>query len=173
MLPEADLVIAAYSYGEFGGSVARLLAAARVGALVLIEPGTPKGFARVLGARRELLERGAHMIAPCPAHDGVPAGGTGLVPLRRAGRAIFTASRRLKGGTLNYEDEKFSYVAVSRTAVEMAAARILRRPQHQAGLITLTVCTPVGVETRRVTKRDRQAFREARHAVWGGAIRGR
>src|SRR4051812_39345330 len=34
--------------------------------LVIVEPGTPAGWQRILAARRQLIESGAHVIAPCP-----------------------------------------------------------------------------------------------------------
>jgi ribosomal protein RSM22 (predicted rRNA methylase) len=78
--------------------------------------------------------------------------------------------RRLKGGELNYEDEKYSYVAFTREPYTPAAARVIRRPQHHPGWIELQVCAPAGLETRRVTKRDREAFHQARHVTWGGKV---
>jgi ribosomal protein RSM22 (predicted rRNA methylase) len=170
-LPERDLVIAAYSAGEIGGDIAqRLWRSTRV-ALVIVEPGTPKGFAFIRALRDELLAAGAHMAAPCP--------GSMACPMRNQDWCHFAARvertslhRKLKGGDLGYEDEKYSYVAFTRTALEPAPARIVRRPQHHAGWIELQTCTPAGIETRRVTKRDRDAFREARRAVWGSALGG-
>jgi ribosomal protein RSM22 (predicted rRNA methylase) len=78
--------------------------------------------------------------------------------------------RRIKDADLGYEDEKFSYVALSREPAQPAPARIVRRPQHHPGFIILETCTPEGLRTERVTKRDRAAFREARKAGWGGPI---
>ena len=78
--------------------------------------------------------------------------------------------RRVKGGELGYEDEKYSYVALTREPVERAAARIVRRPRHQAGLIVIDTCTAAGLTTERVTKRDKERFRKARQASWGDAI---
>ena len=77
--------------------------------------------------------------------------------------------RQIKGGDLGYEDEKFSYVAMARQAVEPAGSRIVRRPRQQPGLIMLETCTPEGLQTVRVAKRDRERFRTARHAAWGDA----
>lgn len=167
-LPERDLVIAAYSFSEIGGAVTRLWAAARV-ALVVIEPGTPAGFALVRKARQQLLADGAHMVAPCPAPLPCPI----VEPdWCHFGARVERSSlhRRIKDGDLGYEDEKFSYVAVAHAPVELAAARILRRPKHQPGLIAIDLCTPTGLEARRVTKRDRDAYRAARRAGWGEVL---
>jgi ribosomal protein RSM22 (predicted rRNA methylase) len=165
-LPPHDLVIAAYSVSEMDPDpLWRLWEAART-ALVLIEPGTPRGFAAIAAMRTALLERGAAMLAPCP--------GSGPCPIEAPDWCHFAARversslhRRLKDAGLNYEDEKFSYVAVARRAVELPAARILRRPEHHPGLIRIVQCTPAGIQSRNVTRRDPAAFRQARHAAWG------
>ena len=77
--------------------------------------------------------------------------------------------RRLKEGELSYEDEKYSYLALSRNPVVLPPARIVRRPRHHPGWIELPTCAPEGLVTLRVTKRDRDGFRAARHAAWGDA----
>lgn len=164
-LPPHDLVIACYSFGEFGGRAASLWAAARR-AFVLVEPGTPRGFALVRAVRGELLEAGAHMVAPCP--------GGGPCPLADPDWCHFGARversalhRRIKGGELGYEDEKFSYVALAREPVATAGARVLRRPRQQPGLIVLETCTAGGLRTERVGRRERERFRAARKVSWG------
>jgi ribosomal protein RSM22 (predicted rRNA methylase) len=75
--------------------------------------------------------------------------------------------RRVKDAALNYEDEKFSYIALARAPVAPAAARIIRRPDHRPGLVTLEICRADGIGTARVSRRDRQAFRAAHGAAWG------
>ena len=168
--PPHDVVIAAYSLGEAPVSdvVSRLWRAARV-ALVVIEPGTPRGFALVREVRSRLLAAGAHMLAPCP--------GAGACPMLEPDWCHFAARversslhRRLKEAELNYEDEKFSYVALSRETAAPAACRIIRRPRHQPGLILLETCASRGLETVRVSRRDRDRFRAARQAAWGEAF---
>jgi ribosomal protein RSM22 (predicted rRNA methylase) len=161
-----DLVIAAYSLGEIEADlIARLSAAARI-ALVVIEPGTPRGAADITAIREQLLSLGAHMAAPCPA--AMPC------PLREPDWCHFAARvertslhRRLKNAELGYEDEKFSYVAVVREPLALTGARVLRHPQHRPGLIELELCTTQGPRHERVTKRDKDRFREARKAGWG------
>jgi len=167
VFPPHDLVIAAYSLGEGPPSdiVSRIWRAARI-ALVLIEPGTPRGFAYIREARARLLAAGAHMVAPCPSDAECPVSEPDWCHF---GARVERSSlhRRLKGAELNYEDEKFSYVAVAREPAAPAASRIIRRPRHQPGLIVLETCTPQGIQTQRVPKRDRGRFRAARHAAWG------
>jgi ribosomal protein RSM22 (predicted rRNA methylase) len=160
-----DLVILAYSAGEIATPLAKLWKAARA-VLVIIEPGTPRGFAVVRAARTELLATGAHMIAPCPAAGACPV----IDPdwchfAARVERS--SLHRRIKGADLGYEDEKYSYVALAREPVEPVASRIVGRPRHHPGLIELDTCTPAGLATVRISKRDRDCFRAARHAEWG------
>jgi ribosomal protein RSM22 (predicted rRNA methylase) len=165
--PPHDLVVAAYALGETKDPdvAERLWRAAQV-ALVVIEPGTPEGFSLVRHVRSGLLQAGARMLAPCP--------GEGSCPLVAPDWCHFGARversalhRRLKEAELNYEDEKFSYVALAREAALLAPARIIRRPEQRPGLIVLEVCTSGGVETCRITRRDREPFRTARRAGWG------
>ena len=167
-LPPHDLVIAAYSLGEFGAEIAaRLWQAARI-AVVLIEPGTPRGFALIRKIRTNLLASGAHMVAPCPAETACPLSDPDWCHFAaRVERS--SLHRRVKGGELGHEDEKFSYIALARHPVELPAARIIRHPQHRPGLIEIETCTPSGVRTERITKRDRDRFRAARKASWGDA----
>jgi ribosomal protein RSM22 (predicted rRNA methylase) len=167
-LPPHDLVIAAYSLGELGAPLAKALwQAARV-ALVLIEPGTPRGFALIREVRDGLLAAGARMIAPCPAETPCPIVDPDWCHFAaRVERS--SLHRRVKGGSLGYEDEKFSYVALAREPVELPAARIVRHPQHRPGLIEIETCTAGGLRSERISKRDRDRFRAARKAEWGDA----
>ncbi len=68
----ADLVIASYLIGELGEaerkSLAQAMWAKTRDMLLLVEPGTPAGYARVLAARGQLIAAGATVAAPCP-HD--------------------------------------------------------------------------------------------------------
>jgi ribosomal protein RSM22 (predicted rRNA methylase) len=167
-LPPHDLVIAAYSLGEIGEALAaRLWQAARV-ALVAIEPGTPRGYALILKVREQLLEAGACMLAPCPAATACPLAAPDWCHFAaRVERS--SIHRRVKDAELGYEDEKFSYVAVAREPVELAASRIIRRPRQRPGLSVLEICAPAGVQSVHASRRDRGTFRAARKATWGSA----
>ena len=69
----ADLVVASYVIGEIGEAEQRALAelmwSKTRDTLLVVEPGTPAGYARVIALRAQLIAAGAHVIAPCP-HNG-------------------------------------------------------------------------------------------------------
>lgn len=167
-----DLVVCSYSLGEIESAAAsKILNSAWQASkqiLVVVEPGTTKGFATVRAAREQLIEAGAFLIAPCPHQTACP------MPLDESDWCHFAARfdrtslhRRLKGGSLGYEDEKFSYVAVAKHAVTPATARVIRHPLHQPGFIQLQLCMPDGLQTAKITKRDKEVWKRARKVDWG------
>lgn len=134
-------------------------------ALVLVEPGTPEGFRHVVEARKQLIEAGAEIHAPCPHSAPCPLEGTDWCHFAvRVERTRL--HRQLKGGTLGYEDEKFSYVVALRGGARPAEGRVLRHPEVQRNLIRLTVCAPERIEVQTVTRRDPR-WRAARKVSWG------
>ncbi|WP_405493444.1 small ribosomal subunit Rsm22 family protein [Streptomyces sp. NBC_00096] len=171
-LPAADLVTVSYVLGELTPEARRevIAEAARAGqAVVLVEPGTPEGYLRVREARDQLIEAGLRVAAPCP-HDGtcpIEVGKDWCHFSARVSRS--SLHRKVKGGSLPYEDEKFSYVAATRFPVEPAASRITRRPQIRKGLVLLELCGPQGEGLTRVnvTKRHGDLYKSARDADWG------
>jgi ribosomal protein RSM22 (predicted rRNA methylase) len=171
-VPPHDLVMMSYTLGELPGAAGqaalrRAWAFARK-LLVIIEPGTMRGFATVLAARDTLIADGASLLAPCPHHDTCPmaAANDWCHFAQRLERSPL--HRRIKGGSLAYEDEKFSYVVARKQHLPMAPSRIVRHPRKHSGHVQLTLCTHQGLETRTVTRSDRQKYKLARHAEWGG-----
>ena len=151
---QVDLVVVSYALGELAeGDRARVIQhaweAARV-ALVLVEPGTSAGFARVRSARDALLSLGAHVLAPCPHEQTCPMQAPDWCHFAaRAERSRL--HRHLKRGSLGYEDEKFSYLVVGRSVGQhgtLAASRIVARPQVRTGLVQLALCTREGLRNR-------------------------
>ncbi|MGW6983926.1 small ribosomal subunit Rsm22 family protein [Streptomyces sp. NPDC054932] len=173
-LPEADLVTVSYVLGELTEQARRAVVAeaARAGqAVVLIEPGTPEGYLRIREARDQLIEAGLRIAAPCP-HDGtcpIEVGQDWCHFSARVSRS--SLHRQVKGGSLPYEDEKFSYVAATRFPTEPAASRITRKPQIRKGLVLLELCgsEEAGLTRVNVTKRQGDLYKAARDADWGQA----
>ncbi|MGW4395254.1 small ribosomal subunit Rsm22 family protein [Amycolatopsis nivea] len=171
--PEADLVTLSYVLGELperGRADVVQWLAAKAGTVVLIEPGTPAGFARIREAREVLREMGRSVVAPCPHDDACP-----IKPgedwchfsarLPRSG-----VHRRIKSGTLGFEDEKFSYVAATSAPVDRPSARIIRHPRKHKGFVQLDLCTADGLAPGTVvSKRHGVRYRAARDAEWGDA----
>lgn len=73
---QADLVVASYVIGELSEGDQRKLAEAMWAkarhVLVVIEPGTPAGYARILTLRQQLIAAGAYVAAPCPHEKPCP-----------------------------------------------------------------------------------------------------
>ncbi len=173
VLPAADLVVVSYLLGELAESQqapvvdAALAASSRL--VLVVEPGTPRGYAAVLRARSRLTAAGWHLLAPCPQDGACPVAARPGDWCHFAVRLDRSAlHRRVKGGRLGHEDEKFSYVIGSREPLPPAAARVLRHPVSRKGLVQLEVCDASGSAERLVvTRRDPIAYRAARDVSWG------
>ncbi|WP_189218223.1 MULTISPECIES: small ribosomal subunit Rsm22 family protein [Streptomyces] len=145
-------------------------AAAAGRAVVIVEPGTPDGYARVIEARDRLIGAGFRVAAPCPHSAACPiAPGEDWCHFSaRVSRS--SLHRQVKGGSLAYEDEKFAYVAATRFPPAPAASRIVRRPQIRKGQVLLDLCeTEPSLSRSTVTKRHGPLYRSARDADWGDA----
>ncbi|GLP66666.1 rRNA methyltransferase [Streptomyces sp. TUS-ST3] len=170
-VPATDLVTVSYVLNELTPADRTALvdtAAASARTVVIVEAGTPAGYARVIEARDRLVAAGFRVAAPCPHSGACP-----IVPgedwchfSARVSRS--SLHRRVKGGSLPYEDEKFSYVAATRLPAAPAPARVIRRPQIRKGQVLLDLCEPDEQLTRRtVTKRHGDLYKAARDAAWG------
>lgn len=168
---QADIVLLSYVLGELTSPsdidplVARAWQSARK-YLVIVEPGTPRGFARIAALRTH--EGG--IVAPCPHKLACPMQAAGDW-CHFAARVERTAlHRQLKGGELSHEDEKFSYVVLSRAeAAGSGLPRIVRHPRIEAGHIQLQLCLPDGTAGPYDARKriNPVAFKRARKAEWG------
>lgn len=168
---DTDLVTVSYVLNELSEPDRAALvdaAAAAAQVVAIVEAGTPAGYARVIEARDRLIRAGLHVVAPCPHSATCP-----IEPGRdwchfsaRVSRS--SLHRQIKGGTLPYEDEKFSYVVATRLPAEPAPSRVVRRPQIRKGQVLLDLCE-ADEQLRRttVTKRHGHLYKAARDAEWG------
>jgi ribosomal protein RSM22 (predicted rRNA methylase) len=169
----ADLVIASYMIGELSEAERRELGALiwskTRDTLVVLEPGTPAGYARVMMVRAELIALGAHVAAPCPHDAPCP-----LAPpdwchfAQRLARS--RVHKQIKGAALPFEDEKFSYVVLTRAPVAFRPARVLAQPAVGKVEVAAKLCTTGGVVLAKVPRRDRGAYASARRWRWGDAV---
>lgn len=165
-----DMVVLSYALGELKtGEAEQVIRAAwqRTPLLVLTEPGTPKAFARLAEVRRQLIAAGATLAAPCPHERACPLLARGDW-CHFAERLERTAEhRRIKGGSLGYEDEKFCYFAATRLPIADRAGRIVRHPMIHSGYVRLQVCASEELQQITVTKSQKEAYRRARKSKWG------
>jgi len=169
----ADLLVVSYMAGEIAaGDLARftqLLWGATAGALVVIEPGTPEGYQRVLRMRGELITSGAHMAAPCPHGRACP-----LQPpdwchfAQRLPRS--RDHLRIKGAEVPFEDEKFSYVVLSRDKAQSIDARVLAPPKITKAAVTAKLCTEDGLVVDIAARRDASSYRRRKSWRWGDSV---
>lgn len=169
-----DLVTLAYVLNELAPE-ARPTVLARLwqmtaDTLVIVEPGTPAGWQRILAARRQLIGSGAQVIAPCPHEHDCP-----LVPPDWCHFAERVARSRLhrqaKAAEVPWEDEKFSYVALSREPAPAAGARVIARPRKGSGRVTLKLCRPDGSAGEQLfSRRDGDAYKRASRSDWGSSL---
>ena len=169
----AELVVASYMIGEIGDAERRTLAEVMWektrDTLLVVEPGTPAGYARIIALRERLIAMGAHVAAPCP-HDG-------KCPLQAPDWCHFTqrlqrsrAHKQVKGAELPFEDERFSYVALTRAAIARRPSRVLAQPAVSKVEITAKLCTPEGLALTKVPRRAKADYAAARRWRWGDAV---
>ncbi|MER6998276.1 small ribosomal subunit Rsm22 family protein [Streptomyces sp. NPDC000410] len=145
-------------------------AAAAAETVLIVEPGTPDGYERIIEARDRLIAAGLRVAAPCPHSADCP-----IVPgtdwchfAARVSRS--SLHRQVKGGSLAYEDEKFSYVVATRVPASPAPSRVTRKPQIRKGQVLLELCgDDESLHRTTVSKRHGALYRAARDVSWGDA----
>lgn len=167
-----DLVVASYALTELPDadlpSVAADLWARTEGALVIVEPGTPRDHARLMAVRAQLIDLGAQVLAPCP--HALPC------PLAAPDWCHFSVRlprtrdhKLLKGADAPFEDEKFSYLVVGRSGAA-APARILAPVRLGKAGATVKLCDPKGVAEIFLPKREKARYERIRRKDWGDAL---
>jgi ribosomal protein RSM22 (predicted rRNA methylase) len=171
----ADLVVASYMIGEIGDAerktLAELMWAKTRDTLLIVEPGTPAGYARILALRAQLIASGAHVAAPCPHNDKCPLQApdwchfTQRLPRSRA-------HQQIKGAELPFEDEKFAYVALTRAPAARRPGRVLAQPVVTKVEVSAKLCTADGLAITKVPRRAKADYARARRWRWGDAVMG-
>ena len=170
---QPDVIIASYAVNELRQDqqleTAEKLWQAAGKLLLFVEPGTPEGFGVIMRIRKRLLEKGAHILAPCPQAQECP--------LLQGDWCHFTCRvqrsrlhKLAKGGVSPFEDEKYTYLAVSKKEDFPCQARVLRHPYIGKGYVKLNLCTQQGLVQQTFTKKDGLQYKAAKKAGCGDAI---
>ena len=169
----ANLIVAAYVFAELvekdAGQAALKLWAQTEDTLVIIEPGTPRGFARIKAARQMLIAAGAHIIGPCTHASACPMAGNDWCHFtQRLARS--REHMHAKAATAPFEDEPYSWIAVSRVAVPISGGRIITPPEQDKHSITFKICNRQGINELVIARRDKPAYKRHRKLAWGDII---
>lgn len=174
--PAADLVVASYLIGELDdrqrAELARAMWERTRDTLLVVEPGTPTGYARIIALRAQLIAQGAFVLAPCPHEAACPL----VAPdwchfVQRLPRS--RDHMLMKDADVPFEDEKFSYVALSRFPPQARAARVLAPPRAGKAAIDAKLCTSDGLVQSSIARRDKAGYAAARRWRWGDAVNDR
>lgn len=171
-IPPRDLVVASYALTELPDAelpvVADALWARTEGALVIVEPGTPRDHARLMTVRAKLIDLGAQILAPCPHARPCPLAAPDWCHF--SVRLPRTRDHKLlKGAEAPFEDEKFSYLVAGRAGAP-ASARILAPPRHGKAGVAVKLCQSTGAGEIFLPKRDKARYDNMRRKDWGDVL---
>jgi ribosomal protein RSM22 (predicted rRNA methylase) len=170
----ADLVVASYMIGELSDNEQTALIVSlwdrTRDTLVIVEPGTPAGYARIIAARTQLIAAGAHVAAPCPHDRPCPLSAPDWCHfVQRLARS--RAHKQVKDVEVPFEDEKFIYLALTRAPIDRPAARVLAQPVITKVAATAKLCCADGtLQIASIPRRNKAAFAAARRWDWGDAV---
>lgn len=176
-LATADLVFASYILNEISphqlSQVIQTLWQSTQHILIIIEPGTPKAYQQLLTIRSQLIDLGGYILAPCPHHQACPVDHTNWchfsLRIPRSKAHIY-----LKQGNLPFEDEKYTYLIISREKPVHfnRYSRIIFPPKSNKFQLTLPLCTADGeYQLENILIRDKQRYKKYKKAQWGESIK--
>jgi ribosomal protein RSM22 (predicted rRNA methylase) len=169
----ADLVVASYMVGEIDEAertaLTGLMWEKTREVLVVVEPGTPAGYARIMVLRAQLIAAGGYVAAPCPHDKECPLQAPDWCHFsQRLSRS--RAHMQVKGAEVPFEDERFSYVVLTRTPIATHPSRVLAQPEVGKAEVTAKLCTPNGLSIAKVPRRAKADYARARRWRWGDPV---
>lgn len=138
--------------------------------LVLIEPGTPKSYERMMEVRNYVLSKGFNLILPC-SHSGVCGLKNDYCNFSvRVSRT--NVNRQVKNAALNYEDEKYFYLVFRKNKKREDVNKfvVLRKPIYRKGCVDLKLCALDGnIKNETITKSNIN-YKKARKLKHGDIV---
>jgi ribosomal protein RSM22 (predicted rRNA methylase) len=170
-IERADLVISSYSFNEINENnqeeFLRFMWEKTNKFLVIIDPGTPTSFLSIHKARKWFIENQIKIFSPCPHSLECPAF------MKQDWCHFYSRVQRtslhriLKDGEKSYEDEKFSYLILTKEKFTKYEARIVRHPDIYSGHLKLNICSEKGFEYLTYSKKNGEKYKKARKSNWG------
>lgn len=166
----ADMVIASYMLAELPlatmPQIAQRLWGRAKQVLLLVEPGTPQGFARLRAVRDTLLGQGAFVVAPCTHQNACPMATNDWCHFK----ARVQRSREhmhAKGANVPFEDEAYAFLVLSRHPVGQSGGRIIAPPTTTKAGVTMRLCDASGMHDEVIASRDKSTYKRAKKKAWG------
>lgn len=168
---KVDLSVFSYSLGEVNSWKTILDQIwQKTSYLLIIEPGTPAHFDRLLEIRDYILSKGAHICGPC-CHNKA-------CPLLKNDWCHFGINvprskdhRLLKNVERNFEQEAYSYLFFSKTPRTTDLGRIIAKPRIHGGHIDLRICNKNGEIVKKTVGRSSQEYKRIKKIQWGDCIK--
>lgn len=175
----ADIVITSYMLNEFNEDkvleIVEKLWAMTNKVLIIVEPGTPKDYKRIMKIKEYLTIHGGMVIAPCtncskcdlPENDWCNFS-------CRVERTKMQKDAKL--GDAPYEDEKFTYLAIAKfkekeknnfEAQNADIVRIIRHPIIKTNMVEVKLCQNGNIINKTYTKKDKEMYKKTRKARVG------
>lgn len=170
-LPQAvDLSVFSYSLGEVKNWQAVLDEVwPQTHYLLIIEPGTPKHFKRLLNMRAYLLAKGAHLWGPCFHVKACPLANDDWchfgVKVSRS-----KEHRLLKGAERGFEQEAYSYMLFAKQPKAPDFGRIVAMPRQHGGHIDFKICSHNGEIIKTTIGRSAENYAQLKKCKWGDSI---
>lgn len=138
--------------------------------IILIEPGTPNSFEKMMQDRNYLLSKGMQLLLPCPHSDNCKLQNDYCNFSVRVNRTKL--SKSIKDGTLGYEDEKYFYLIFAKEPQDFNhQATILRKPVYAKNRIELKLCNKDGSIIKKIiTKNNKSQYSEIKKLKHGDFV---
>ena len=157
-----DLIIFSYSFNEFSKSnqenlIKKYLPFAKL--LIIVDPGTPECYQSLMNIKC-LVSPEYNIVAPCMYKNGCPLENDWCHFVTRLSRS--SLHRYLKDADAPYEDEKFTYLAISNEITNNDCSRLIRHTLNNTNSITLKLCNKSGIVIKEVYKKDKSDYKKAK-----------
>ena len=170
---KADLVIVSYMINELQDEVKedviKNILESFNKIVIFIEPGTPDGFSNIRKIQKLAINNNLNILAPCTSQNECK------LPKDDWCHSIVRVERNkihkfVKDADVPYEDEKFSYIAISKEKIDNSGGRILRHPNISSGFIKVNLCNNGIIEEKTFTKKDKDNFKKIKKLKCGDLI---
>lgn len=170
-----DLVVLSYVLNELPTgeqqAIIEKLMANQSRYILILMPGTPVCFQQLLILRKQAIEAGYFVAAPCTHQQGCPMATALTDWCHFKVRLPRTRTHRLfKEATLNFEDEKFCYLLLSKNAVSASTARIVKNPLHRSGHSLFDVCEDGQLKRVIIGRKHKSLYKTAVKLSWGDVL---